>query len=536
MKYLSDYSNELNHYSNNDFEIAQQKLQSNMKQSNFFRTEQYSFQKGENLTVDFSGENQRRSFFMDCQFKNSNFMNMGMTGSLFKLVTFENCKIDNTKLDSCDFEECTFISNKTNENYNMHNLNLSKSIILNSSFKDCNLIGSNFTDTVFIDTMFENCIWQSLALENCVLKNTTLDSVELKKLNFEFSHFDGIIMNNIRLPFPTIPYIFGGLTYLMETKDKVYISSANSKNGKISINEYLSYMNDLEVFYTKTQNYFPLANIYISLQKWEKAYSAIMVGIGKSMQLHSYRMVYYFCKLLQLYNDFSIAQCSSAYDLIIQLMHSNGFHLQDQYNIKRYIEPIRNMLLNERESFLTINILTDIEDSEYDKLVCLYEVIDKTVKYIELNKKTKIKYYIESRHNCPYEFLIKFFSEPQNLIFLAGCFHFIFTGMKKIYEMSNAIVNNHLDKKIKAEKLMGIKLDNKIKEKEIEEKDLDIELKKLQIKNNQYINNQDKEEMKILEEKHQELINHNIKVVSGNHIISDFSNNIECKDIYIVNY
>lgn len=537
MKYLSDYANELNHYSDNEFELSQQKLQINMKQRNFFRTEQYSFQKGEKITVDFSGENQRRSFFMDCQFINSNFTNMGMSGSLFKLVTFENCIINNTKLDSCDFEDCTFITSKQNENCCLHNLNLSKSTMLNSKFINCNLTGSNFTDAVFIDTIFENCIWQSLALENCVFKNTVLDSVVLKKLNFEFSQFDEIIMNNIRLPFPTIPYIYGGLNYLMRTKDKVFISSANSSTGKISINEYLSYLHDLEVFYTKTQNYFPLANIYISQEKWGKAYSAIMVGIGKSMQLHSYRMVYYFCKLLQLYDNFSDIQCSGAYDLIIQLMHSNGFHLQDQYNIKRYIEPIRNILLNERGSFLTINILTNIEDIEFDKLTYLYEIIDRTIKNAEIQRKTKIMYYIESRHHCPYELLIKIFSDPQNLITLAGCFHFIFTGTTLIYEKTNEIINNYQSRKINKEKLKGIKLDNVIKEKEIEEKSLDIELKKIQIEQVKYTDdNQNKQNTKILEQEHKELIDHNIKIISGHHIISNFSSSTVGEEIYIVNY
>ena len=528
MKYLSDFTNCLPIFSNIDFETSQSNLQKNMKQKSFYRSQQYSLQKGETIRADFSNENHRRSYFWDCNFIESNLSNMGMSGSMFKNVTFTDCIINNTKLDSCDFEDCTLQTSSQNNINKLYNLNMSKSTLLNSNFINCEMIGANFTDTVFIDSTFTNCIWQSLALENCIFKNTLLDSVILKKLNFEYAHFDNIKMHNIRLPFPTIPYIFNGLNYLMNTKDKVFISSANSKTGKIGIEEYLSYLHDLEVFYITTQNYFPLSNIYIAQEQWEKAYSSIIMGIKNSMQFHSYRMVYYFCKLLHMNHNFSDKQRSETYDFITQCVSSNGFHLQDQFNIKKYIEPIRNLLLNEKESAsLTLNVLTNIEDNDYEKLSLFLKTADNIVKHIiKKTNSPKLKYYVEVRHYCPFAAFFKFFGDPEALMVLAGSLYMAFTGVEFIYNKAMKSYNTYLDAKLKKEQIKNYQLDTQLKE---------LELKSKNKKDDNIDKKEDTSKIYIFEQ-NQVLKDNNITIVNGNHNLVDNYYKSHDKDFYYFNY
>lgn len=519
MNYLSTISKELPSYSDSEFYSSQEKLQKNMKQKSFYREQQFSIQKGANISTDYTNENQRRSYFWECKLSKANLTNTGMSGSIFKSVHFENCIINNTKLDSCDFEDCHFAASKNTNEFVFYNPNFSKSTFINTRFIDCEMIGANFSDAIFIDSVFKKNVWKSLCLENCVFKNTIFDSIELVKLNFEYSSFESIKMNNVRLPFPTIPYIYKGLEYLMGTDDLVFISSADSKNGKISITEYLSYLHDLEVFYSKTQNYFPLANIYIAQKQWDKAYSSIILGINVSIQLHSYRTVYYFCKLLQMYKEFSTEQCVNANRMITNFIGNNGYIQQDTYKLDRYIEPIRNLLLNENKTpTLSIDLLTNIDSSEYVKLSTLLSSVDSIVQYVNESFSTKVEYYVEVRHYCPFSTFFKFFGDYPSLIMISGIVYFVLTGIELLYNKVIKAHQNYLEDRIKKEQLEGVKLDNQLKMKEIEEKSIEIEIKKQQLERW----SEGEETKTFLKEKHQTIQNNNILIINGNHNLSNY--------------
>lgn len=536
MNNLIEYANVFPQVSDSDFLKSQERLQKNMKQKSFFREKQYCIQKGETITRNYADENHRRSYFWDCQFLNSDFSNMGMSGSMFKETTFLDCKIYNTKLDSCAFESCNFITSErnliaNNQDGNLINLNLSKSTVVQSNFENCTLLGANFTDSVFVDVTFKNCVWQSLALENSIFKNTIFDSVVIKKLNFEFSQFEDVKMNNVRLPFPTIPYIFNGLSYILNTTDNVVISSANSPTGSISTLEYAEYLKDLETFYIKTQNFFPLANIYISLNKKNEAFAAIVSGIQHAMQLHSYRMVYYYCKLLKTKEYFSDIQCLNIYNMIVNCMNHQEWSLAEFYSIKKYIDPIRSLLLNEQaSSSLTISVSTNIEHYEIEKLSKLIQVIEETISFIKDSDNNNIKHYIEVRHHCPFDLFLKVFGSYESLLLVAGFLHFIFTSTDKIYDKVIKYRKNYFEGKIQKAQLRNLELDNQLKERALseptkpEERVADID-------------NQNQENY-VVHIRNQSCVlkAHNINIVSGNQTIVGQNIINEDRDLNYYNY
>lgn len=431
MNYLDKYETQLRPVSDDDFHKAQENLSRNMKQKSFYREEQFARYENETISSNFAGQNLRRSYYENSKFVHADLTNVGFSGSKFASTNFIDCTINNTKLDFCVFDDCVFQNSLDKE---LNHLNLNESVVCNGKFLNLNLHGANFTNTVFENVTFEDCIWQSLCLEGAVFSNTTLDNVTLRKLNFEFSFFENIKLDNVRLPFPTIPYIFNGFSYLMHTSDFVKISSAASESGSISIDEYLNYTDDLITFYTKTQNYFPLANILIAKDEYEQAYEAIIAGIKFSMMIiKNFRLVYYYSKLLQITPVFSAAQKAEAYKTIINSSALINWNLIDYYNFSLYIDKIRNTLLNEKNgNFLTVNLNTNILSSEYDKLLCLYENIDNIIRLIEEKKGTKIKYYTEIRHNSPYDIFIKAFSDLDTLSLLLSAVCIVCSGTKNI--------------------------------------------------------------------------------------------------------
>lgn len=436
---LDKYENLLPPISNYDFQKAQENLMKNMKQKSFYREKQFVVYENESISSDFSGENLRRSYYVDSEIRKANLTNVGFSGSIFISTDFYDCIINNTKLDFCEFDNCNFINSTNSE---LLYLNFVESIICNSKFENLDMHAANFTNAIFENVLFKNCNWKSLCLEGTVFKNTILDNVNLQKLNFEFSYFDNIKMNNVRLPFPTIPYIFNGLQYLMHTQDSIKISSAASKTGSITVDEYLNNIDDLIVFYTRTQNYFPLANILISQDKYDQAYAAILSGIKFSMMhVRNFRLVYYYSKLLQITEHFTLAQRADVYDMIIKHSNLTNWRPLDYYNFNRYIDRIRNTLLNEmRNDFLTITLNTNILCKEYSKISCLYQALENTIRLVEKDKKKKIIHYIEIRHNSPHEFFLKAFSDPAVLSLLLDAISLVCMGIGNL-------INQHQEKK-----------------------------------------------------------------------------------------
>ena len=100
-------------------------------------------------------------------------------------------------------------------------------------------------------------------IREVLIITTPRDNVTFKNLNLEYTQFINVKINDTALPFPTIPFIINGINYLMHTKDKVFVKSA--KADKITKDEYLNILPHLKIYYEKTHNYFPLANIYIDI-------------------------------------------------------------------------------------------------------------------------------------------------------------------------------------------------------------------------------------------------------------------------------
>lgn len=445
---LDIYDNLLSPVSDCEFKKAQENLMRNMRQKSFYREKQFVIYENETISSNFTGNNLRRSYYKNSEIRDADLTNTGFSGSAFVSTNFYDCTINNTKLDFCELDNCTFSNSK---DFKLLHLNLNESVVCNSQFTNLNMHAANFTNAIFDNVVFKDCIWESLCLEGTIFRNTVLDNVKFKKLNFEFSFFEKIKMKNIRLPFPTIPYIFNGIKYLMETQDSVEISSAASKSGAISAKEYLNYMDDLVSFYLKTENYFPLANIFIAQDKFDHAYAAILAGIKFSMlRIRNFRLVYYYCKLLQITEQFTSIHRTKAYDAILQHANAGVWRSLDVYNFSRYLDRIRNTLLNESQNnYIVITFSTNILCTEYEKIACMFQIIEDMFRLVEKEIKRKITHYVEIRHNSPYEFFLKAISEPEFLALLLEAVNLVFMGIGKL-------INLHKEKQ-----------DTKIEEKKI---------------------------------------------------------------------
>ena len=67
-------------------------------------------------------------------------------------------------------------------------------------------------------------------------------------------------------------------------------------DNEYQIKEYLALLPYFEKYYFKTEDFFPLANIYLSQGELDKAKSAILKGILFSITNNDFRQIKYLCK------------------------------------------------------------------------------------------------------------------------------------------------------------------------------------------------------------------------------------------------
>lgn len=408
-----------------DDEIMQlsKKLSMHMNNKLFFNPTPFGVHHKAKIYESYATKNLRQSFFEECVFENANFEKSGLAGSIFINSTINPCNFKDTNLQSCDFRNCTF--NGVIFEYTRMN----KSVFYNTRFINCTFISASINDAIFDGCEFLTCQWAPVSIEGALFRNTFLSNVTFRSMNFEFVTFENLKTENIKFPFPTIPFIYNGLTYVTETTDNIRITSAQQKKG-LTAKEYLKNIPDLEKFYYNTQNYFPLANIYISQKRFLEAFEAIVLGIELAINLRSFRMIKNYCKQIKYIPTIDFHQRQGLYNHILTQLSSMDLHKFEKDNLNMYLPEARELLLTDTDrQRLQVYAITNISDSHYEKVSLLISTLDSFLCSI-------CRYSIELRHNSPYEIFLDIFTDPENISLIISGLSLI-VGMMQLKQGQN---------------------------------------------------------------------------------------------------
>lgn len=422
---------------NKSFEEIRSSLSMHVSNKFFFREDQVRTYNGVRFDkIDWSSKNMRRIHFSNCDFYDVNFKSAGFTGSIFK-----DCNFIVGILDAAIFDECLFF------NCNFNNYTLKATSFCKSEFIECtmNQMGLDtcfFTDVIFNGFEFNNCnisdiIWENAKFIKCFFKNTLL-----QKLNFEFTYFADIHFEHSSVPFASIPFVFGGVEYILNTQDNVTIKTIHPdyKDNKMSQTQYISLLPDLLSFYKKTTNYFPLANIYLGIGKTQDGIDAIKRGLEFWFYLHNYKIMYYLCELANEYN-FSIENRKSIYKIIEKcnsnIQKSESWEKQKRWNVQQF--KMRECLLNSQSvPYVTLEFVTSINS-------CNYSILADFMQAVEQYLLPSNGYHsLEVRHNSPFNLLYTIFADEQTL------FNAVI-GIITILGVCDQFYSNHLKEKVKFE-------------------------------------------------------------------------------------
>ncbi len=395
---------------------------------------------------DYTNRSIKRSRFAQKIFRETKFKNSAAAGSNFTHCKFYNCEFINANFQECTFIECN-VQKNTIDNPITHS-NFNRSLFSNDFvISDLYLQHSIFRQTAFIDGIMQNVTFYSSTLEDTIFSNIIMDSIRFSDLNIDYSIFNNVTMNNVILPFSQICFSFGLLTYLMETKDKVYVTSVKNSNGSISKEEFLSLLPYFEIYYLGTSDFFPLANIYLSLKQYEDAKNAVLNGILLATQNCDFRLIKYLCKLIYTYSVFDFHQRKQIYDYINANISFQDMNPNLLYNYNTYKNEISNFLLNNNRSGIAtseVDILTNIFPDESNKLGILLTTLENI---IEQGKSDCGEHKIVCRHNSAEEIIITIQDIYQALQTILPMIYSVLIGVFILDEKKEKYLTNKLERK-----------------------------------------------------------------------------------------
>lgn len=416
---LELFSKEIKTVDKSDLLVAIEKLNAHMKNKTYFKPYTFSVNSNATITEDYSSKNKRQSYFYNCTFDRCNFYEAGFAGSLFIKCKFINCELTLSKFHSCDFRECIITFSGTDKK-EVYYANFSKSV-----FWDCKLINiffnaANFGESVFENGEIVNNKWRSVLIENMIIKNSILKDMNFASQNFDFLTIQDIKTYNTIIPFPALPNIINGMSYLYSTNDNIRFTSCDSSNKRISKDEYIELIDDFETYYTYVKEYFPLANILISQERLQEAIYITYLGIIQSLKLRNFRMIFQFCKLVQINPKFTIQYRKRLYHQIQLEIEKENLSTEDYMFLNMYLGQIKDLLLNTTiMPCLLLDIKTNIDSTESDKLSLFIQKIETLIAlHIQKNE----EHFIELRHNSCENFIIQITSDPERLIIFLAAF------------------------------------------------------------------------------------------------------------------
>lgn len=417
------------------------------------------------LDKDYSLGRISHNYFSDCVFHGASLEDVAGAGSIFADTKFLETNLCHATFQNSSFVRCYF------EDSQINGCNMSECYFQDTTWKDCLLGGLNMTSSLLKDCRF--IASKPGNLSDAVLENVSLENIRLTNMNLEFASFKKIQTDSVILAFSQLPYIFGGIQYIMETSDDVRISSHINSDHSISIDEYIGVLKDMEIFYSAKGEYFPLANIYLAFHQYEEALAAILCGIEHAAKQKDFRMCKYFCKLITENGQFSANTLHGLYQAICNVTPVHSLSEAQYYQYVRHMPEIRSLLMENpnKHPKAILKLESDISDRNSDQISLILSVLDEL---IHLNGLSLAMPSVSISHNSPIIYALPLCAAP--LTILAVC-ALILTVISKVCKTYNDVAQAIIATQIISEKR------RKAKKDQLEIQKLSQEIAKLEAEN-----------------------------------------------------
>ena len=362
------------------FRDAATLLQSHVVGKRAYALSHYQFKNGERITGSFHGQNRRREYFQGCMFDHADLSGAGFAGGIFRSCTFRSCNMEGLNLRDCKFVDCVFEQEDSLPRIQRRAVNFARSMFWECSFQGTRWEDSQFDSVLFYRTTISDTTFCSCNFENSQFVETILQTVRFRAMNLEFSHFKSLRCDDVMLPFPSVPFIFGGLSYLKNTQDTVRVTSATRKPGQgISAREYISLLPELETYYGYSKAFFPLTSIYLAEKRYRDAADSACEGVKLVLAMRDYRMARFLCMQISSNALLSPSDAMTLYTSILTSAREDRLSPSDRYQFEFYRPSIERSLLSAGETTLNIILSTPIEEVSDPRFVLIVNVLEECI-------------------------------------------------------------------------------------------------------------------------------------------------------------
>lgn len=329
------------------------------------------FKKGNKILInkDLNGAFLNHMLLEEGNIEGCNLSLAAVTGSIFKGCTFKNNIWEEPDFEFCEFSNCDF--------YNDTPIKCSYN---NSNFLQTYFHQLQFSSCTFTNTLFEGCHFVEGTIEYSTLENSSFQDchfvdIDLANLNMDFVELSNPHMRNVTLSLSQIPFMYGCLEYLLNTKDNVRIS--NKGNKTFSPKEYFKIViPEMKKYFTETQQFFPLANIYLCLNEEDSAIQTLKNGISNAIEDKDFRMLKYYCYLIAKSKRFLPEVLHMFYNNICKLSPQGKGSLIEQRNYAKHIGEIKAILFQKTDlPNLNIAWRTNLFSDDIPKMSCLLKAV-----------------------------------------------------------------------------------------------------------------------------------------------------------------
>ncbi len=148
---------------------------------------------------DFSGSNFSDIKFIDCEFKSCNLSLVKLIKTVFRDVTFKDCKLLGLLFENCNpfgfalsFNNCN-LTHASFFKLEMKKANFENSKLQEVDFSECNLTAAVFGNCDFLNAKFENTILEKADLRSSYNYLIDPNINRIKKAKFSLTELPGLL-------------------------------------------------------------------------------------------------------------------------------------------------------------------------------------------------------------------------------------------------------------------------------------------------------------------------------------------------------
>lgn len=387
-----------------------------------------------NITVpdDFTGQRIKNGEYKMCEFVGNSFKYAGASGTRFYDCKLTDCDINGANLQYCDFSRSQIIFSKHTDSSDVKMIqasNFNQSCFYNTTFDNACINNTSISQSQFFSAKIHASDFQHSTLQDNIFCDTEITNSSFIGCNMEYSEFINVSIQDSILPFHQIPYIFGGLQCLLDSKNHIKIRSAADDAIILSANEYMEILPVFADYYLKMGEYFPLVNICLYNNKMEEALDYIYIGLQTYINSKEFRKLKALCKLAVQNQAYSRHELVSLYFKIADYCTRIPMEPSERYQYELHIDDIKNILIDNHtdRSNILIAIKTNITYHDNELIGLMINTIDECLHHCHILEEA---YNLEIKHNsAPLSFWVSVGClDPNLLVMFLGTINTIFTG------------------------------------------------------------------------------------------------------------